>query len=203
MMPEPPEGERPEDRPAPVFAPPGRDMQYGRRYARWAIWGCGGLALALLLLFLGFMLVLLKGPNGKALLTENENLIVCQEHLTAVAGALNRYETDKGRLPARLLDLYPTYLADKKDLRCPSDPVQEEVSYRYRPGMSWGEGDGVVAFCPHHQLPVTLRGLPDKDRPYVVLYIRQDGRVGRMSATPAQIKEMEANGPAFPAPTGG
>lgn len=190
MTPEQPDNPIPPDH--PVFAPPSRDPQYGRRYARWAIWGCGGLVLALLLLFLGFMLVLLKGPNGKALITETENVAICREHMVEVSGALDRYHKDKGKAPVRLEDLYPTYLADKANLHCPSDPKDEEVSYIYRPKLPWGKGEKIVAFCPYHRLPVPLSGMPESDQPYIVLYIRQDGRVDRMSATKSQIDVLRA-----------
>lgn len=176
----------------PVFAPSGREMHYGRRYTRWALWGCAGLVLALLLLFLGFMLVMLKGPNGEALLTETEHVGICREHLTQVAGALDRYHKDKGRAPANLMELYPTYLADKSNLRCPSDPTQEAVSYVYRPGVPWGKGDDIAVYCPHHKLPVPIRGVSESDQPYILLFIRQDGQVAQVSTTLSQIKALRA-----------
>jgi hypothetical protein len=165
-------------------------MQYGRRYARWAMWGCAGLLLACALLFVGFLLVTLQRPEGKNLLTASEHVAECREHLIRVAGALDRYHKDKGKAPARLEDLYPTYLANKADLHCPADSRTDATSYVYRPAIPWGKGDDIVVYCPHHPLPMKIRGVAAADLPYILLFIRQDGRVDRKSATISQIRAL-------------
>jgi hypothetical protein len=163
----------------------------GRRYARWAFWGCAGLLLAALLLTLGFLLVLMSRPEGKNFLHASEQVAICREHLIKVTGALDRYHKDKGVAPARLEDLYPTYLSDKADLHCPADAGKDTTSYVYRPSIPWGEGGDIVVYCPHHLVP-KIGGLSEEDRPYVLQFIRQNGDVGRQSAT---ISQIEALGP--------
>jgi hypothetical protein len=103
--------------------PPRRDLNLTQRYSRWALWGCVTLVLVMLLLGGGFLIVWMQRPSFGRWMRYQENLTICQEHVAAVAGALGRYHADKGRMPARLQDLYPTYLSDPDSLYCPSDPA--------------------------------------------------------------------------------
>jgi hypothetical protein len=166
----------------PVFGPPGgRDLHLSRRYSRWAIWGCLALVLAGALMIGGAVILMLRDPK---VWRAAENLARCQARMQAVSSALGRYNEDKGHLPAGLDDLYPIYLADKVNLRCPSDPTKGSASsYVLRTGVSWGEGNAVLVYCPHHPAKNLMPGKAANEAAVeagnVVPIIYQNGRVDR------------------------
>ena len=46
----------------------------------------------------------------------------CMANLRCIGQAINRYrELNSGKYPPSLQDLYPAYLADRRNLRCPAD----------------------------------------------------------------------------------
>lgn len=175
----------------PVFGPPGgRDLYLSRRYTRWAMWGCFTLVLAGALMFAAFFIMMLKDPK---VWRAAENLARCQARLQEVSGALGRYNEDKGHLPAKLEDLYPTYLADKVNLRCPSDPVNGTASsFVFRTGVPWGDGNAVLVYCPHHPARNLMPGKAGTESGNVVPLIYQNGRVDRTIAPLDQFRGPSA-----------
>jgi hypothetical protein len=139
----------------------------------------------------GYFVVLFRNP---AVWRAAENLARCQARMQVLSGALGRYNEDKGHLPARLDDLYPTYLADKVNLRCPADPdTGKASSFVLRPGVLWTGGDAVVVYCPHHPARNLMPGKTAADAGNVVPVIYQGGRVDR------EIASLDR----FPAPAAG
>ncbi|HEY3268002.1 MAG TPA: hypothetical protein VGM37_13835 [Armatimonadota bacterium] len=172
----------------PVFGPPDRrDLHMGQRYTRWAIWGCGVVVLVGVLLFAGMLLVMARNPG---LLRDAEHAQACYEHMDEVAGALQRYQKDKGKAPASLDDLYPTYLAKREYLLCPNDPTAStHTSYLIRPGVAMGTGSAVLAYCPHHPNRFTM-GRPIAGGSNLVPLIRQDGSTDRVPMSDAELKAL-------------
>lgn len=164
--------------PRQEFGPPaGRDLHMSRRYTRWALWGCMIVILGLVLMFAGYMVYMFRNPG---VLRTAESLAECQAKLHEVAGALDRYNKDTGHMPASLEELYPTYLPDKANLRCPADKVTASgTSYILRPGVKWGEGTDVVVYCPHHPAPRALQQLAGAKPINMVPVILQDGSDGQ------------------------
>lgn len=162
----------------PVFGPPrNRDLHLGQRYTRWAMWGCMALVLVGALVIGGYFVVLFRNPK---VWRAAENLARCQARLQQVSGALGRYNEDKGRLPTKLEDLYPIYLADKVNLRCPADTVNTTPSsFVLRPGVSWGKGNAVLVYCPHHPARNLMPGRAAAESGNIVPVILQNGRVDR------------------------
>ena len=101
-----------------------------------------------------------------------------------VGQALQRYETRYERYPDRLADLYPTFLTDKRLLRCPADHRKLDAaianSYTYVKPAPGAPGDTPVVMCRRH---VVLEGAPP-----LTLILRKDGQVAAptpSSAPPA------------------
>jgi hypothetical protein len=141
------------------------------------MWGCLFVFLGLVLMFAGYMVYLLKNP---AVMRAAESLAQCQTRLHEVAGALDRYNADTGHMPATLDDLYPAYLKDKSNLRCPADISKSSgSSYVLRPGVKWGQGSDVVVYCPHHPAPAALQKLAGAKPMHMVPVILQDGSDGQ------------------------
>lgn len=164
--------------PKQEFGPPaGRDLHLPQRYTRWAMWGCLVVVLGLVLMFAGYMVYLFENPS---VMRTAESLAKCQTKLHEVAGALDRYNNDTGHLPSSLDELYPTYLPDKANLRCPADLAPtNHSSYVLRKGLKWGEGTEVVVYCPHHPAPPALQRLAGAKRVNMVPVILQDGSDGQ------------------------
>jgi hypothetical protein len=128
-----------------------RDLEIPRRLSRWALWGCITLGLAVLLLGMGFALAVLNTSSGRERWRWMQDLDACRQNLQEIAGALDRAHRDKGHLPKRLEDVYPTYLQFPRYLRCPLDARRDHgTTYRYDPSAGWGAGDRVVVWCPMH-----------------------------------------------------
>jgi len=187
----------------PVFGPPAgsrrsHDLNLPRRYSRWALWGCFTLVLSGLLLGAGFLLVTMQQPDFRKVVKSWEARAECHRNLSEVSGALDRYHTDKGRLPARLEELYPTYITEREYLYCPEDPASPYgpgkrpratagSSYMIRPGVSWGNGKETVVLCPHHENPVAGPDGPQEERPQFIPVIREDGSVYAIMGRPSEV----------------
>lgn len=100
----------------------------------------------------------------------------CQLHLANPSGsqdiydALERYKTRNGKYPAKLADLYPTFLEDKSVLHCPADTSGKDVvSYEYYPPAMDAPANMVIVECRRHVIV-------DGQSP-MVLQLTKDGQV--------------------------
>lgn len=128
-----------------------RELDVPRRLSRWALWGCITLGLAVLLLGMGFALAILNTSSGRERWRWMQDMEACRQNLEELSGALDRAHRDKGKLPPRLEDIYPTYLQFPRSLRCPLYKGNGEgTGYRFDPSAEWGSGERVVVWCPMH-----------------------------------------------------
>ncbi len=216
----PPEAQEPKPDAGPEGTPPGggrrpgwerseggpvrRDLNLPKRYTRWAMWGCITLALSSLLIMGGFLLVTMQQSGFGTWMRFAENVTVCRGQMDEVSGAIGRYYADKGKMPERLEDLAPTYMAEGKFLRCPADPGLKGgtggtgTSYVYRRSVPWGKGREIVVFCPHHPAPKRLPNAPDDEHIHQIPVIRQDGAVDAITGRLSDLRDSKPEAPAAP-----
>lgn len=81
---------------------------------------------------------------------ESARRTACKANLSQISKACGMYGADhKGKLPPRLKDLVPNYVADKRIFHCPSVRFggPDRNDYFYIPGSTDTDGDHVIAFC--------------------------------------------------------
>ena len=165
--------------------PEGTDLQIPKRLTRWALWGCITLALAALLLGLGFTLAVMNTTSGRARWHWMQDVAACQQNLEELSGALDRAYSDKGHLPTSLESVYPTYLQSRSNLRCPLDERKGKgTTYRYDPAAGWGGGDRIVVWCQMHPPPPEWNPLMRQWPLPSIPVIRSDGSVALVRQPP-------------------
>ncbi len=124
-----------------------------------------------------------KNPTFKKVFSGAKLVAECQLHLANPSGtqdiydALERYKTRYGQYPAKLADLYPTFLEDKAILHCPADTRPKDVvSYDYYPPTDKSPANAVIVECRRH---VVMEGQPP-----LVLQLTKDGQVLKQNFTP-------------------
>jgi hypothetical protein len=124
--------------------------------ARAAGMTCGVLVCLFGVLVVTFMIAA-RRPLGPVIAKWQNVLFECPSQLqgdTGLQGALQRYRFREGEYPARLLDLYPTYVSHRQAFHCPADPSgPETVSYEYRRPAADAPPSTVILVCDHHDVP--------------------------------------------------
>jgi len=93
----------------------------------------------------------------------------CQQNLTELTSALQRYEIRNKAYPERLTDLYPDYLKSDAVLWCPIDHAHlGGTSYIYRQPAADAPPATVVIRCLRHEPSKEVR---------VILGARLDGKI--------------------------
>lgn len=140
----------------------------------------------LIISVLGFIWIarmVTKNPAANQFYNEAKLIAQCQLNLQDPGGAqdvydaLERYSTRYGKYPAKLADLYPTFLEDKSVLHCPADPRPKDVvSYDYTPPAPDAPGPTVMVECKRH---VLMEGQPP-----LILKLRKDGQIDKQNFVP-------------------
>ena len=114
--------------------------------------------------------MLLKNPAFRVFFTEAQSIAQCQINLQEIGGGLDRYARRNGKSPAKLSELYPSFLETKTVLHCPDDRRSKDtVSYDYIPPAMNAPPSTKVVECTRH---IVVKGQP----PWVIsLY--KDGHV--------------------------
>ncbi len=82
----------------------------------------------------GYVVLLRGSPQGKGVIEQARLTGDCAwQHMMPLSEAARRYHRDKGRYPAHIEDVYPTYLVNKAALHCPADRRRPlpSTSYEY------------------------------------------------------------------------
>ena len=124
-----------------------------------------------------------RNPTFKKAIGGAKLVAECQLHLADPSGsqdiydALERYKSRNGKYPAKLADLYPTFLEDRSVLHCPADTSGKDVvSYEYYPPAKNAPGSTVIVECRRH---VLMDGQPP-----LTLQLTKDGQVLKQGYAP-------------------
>ena len=124
-----------------------------------------------------------RNPQIKKAVSSAQLRAACQLHMSNpstgqdIYDALERYRTRYGQYPAKLADLYPTFLEDRSVLHCPADTrAKDVVSYDYYPPAANAPGSTVIVECKRH---IILEGQPP-----LALQLTKDGQVLSQGFTP-------------------
>lgn len=93
----------------------------------------------------------------------------CEQNLTEIGGALQRYANRNGAYPDSPAKLYPNFIEKSELLHCPADPTDKAVSYEYAPPAMNAPPTTIVAACRRHKIL--------EDHPPIGLFLLKDGRV--------------------------
>jgi hypothetical protein len=105
---------------------------------------------------------LLRNPDFKrsmsAMTQEMPRMQQCQQQLTSIGQALDRYAADHGgQYPNTLTELVPRYMKDASAFVCPSAPPGEQYTYK-KPDRS-APGSTPVIECDRHEAGIVVMKL--------------------------------------------
>ena len=142
---------------------------------------CAVVAIGAMLTIVLGMLYIFRHPAAKTMFGNAQLLATCQQQMTMIGQALQRYEIRYDQYPDRLSDLYPSFLSKKDLLKCPADKRDIQVaatdSYTYVKPAPGAPGDTPIVMCNRHLL---ITGSPP-----VSLVLQKNGKVTASPGVPA------------------
>lgn len=111
-------------------------------------------AVAILIVVIALITVwAVRQPEFKQVVSSGMEIGVCQQNLTQVHAAIERYrQKQNGQYPRELKELTPRYLPEAQTLKCPADRTSEPISYRYFRPMKDTEETAPLLRCENHRM---------------------------------------------------